>query len=81
MDRPCFIKQAMNPHQPQLDLEALRARLRNMKDAELNHFLMSVMQMCTPIANMGQPPREEVIIQLAEIKTEKERRRSLKQQQ
>ena len=78
MDRPCFIKQVMNPHKLQLDLEELRARLRNMKDAELNHFLMSVMQMCTPIANMGQPPRDEFIVQLAEIKAEQERRRRLK---
>lgn len=41
-----------------LDLEALRARLRKMPDAELLRFGKSCAFICTPAQNFGKPAPE-----------------------
>ena len=48
----------------ELDLEALRARLRRMGDRELLRFGKSARYMCTPEANLGKEPRQAFVIQL-----------------
>ncbi len=55
-------------------VEALRFRLRKMNDPELLRFGQDAKFICSPIANMGQPPREEFTIQLREARAEWRRR-------
>jgi hypothetical protein len=54
----------------ELDLEALRARLRRMSDRELLRFGKSARYMCSPEANLGQEPRQAFVIQLREAEKE-----------
>jgi hypothetical protein len=42
----------------ELDLEALRVRLRRMSDRELLRFGKSTRYMCSPEANLGKEPRQ-----------------------
>ena len=50
----------------ELDLEALRERLRRMSDRELLRFGKSARYMCSPEANLGKEPRQAFVIQLRE---------------
>ena len=58
----------------EVDLESLRARLREMSDAELLRFGRAAKSMCSPDAYFGQAPRQTFVIQLAEARAELERR-------
>jgi hypothetical protein len=58
----------------EVDLESLRARLRKMNDVELQRFGRAARYMCSPQANMGQPPRKPFVIQLEEARAEWKRR-------
>jgi hypothetical protein len=58
-----------------IDLDELRARLRKMTDAELIAFGKAARYMCSPAANLGQPPREPFVIQLREARPEWKRRK------
>ena len=58
----------------ELDLEALRTRLRRMSDRDLLRFGKSVRYMCTPEANLGKEPRKVLVIQLREAVEEWRRR-------
>ena len=58
----------------ELDLEALRTRLRRMNDRELLRFGKSARYMCTPEANLGKEPRQVFVIQLREAVEEWRRR-------
>ena len=49
-----------------LDLEALRIRLRKMNDRELRRFGLAARFMCSRGANLGKPPRQTFFIQLEE---------------
>jgi hypothetical protein len=60
------------------DLESLRARLRKMSDAELLKFGRAARYMCSPKANMGKPPLEAFVVQLAEARAEWRRRKDAK---
>ena len=59
----------------ELDLKALRSRLRGMSDRELLRFGKSARYMCSPAANLGQEPRQGFVIQLREAVEEWRRRR------
>ena len=59
----------------ELNLEALRERLRRMSDRELFRFGRAARYMCSPAANHGKEPRREFVIQLREAETEWRRRR------
>jgi len=50
----------------ELDLDALRARLRRMSDRDLLRFGKSARYMCSPEANLGKEPRKAFVIQLRE---------------
>jgi hypothetical protein len=58
----------------ELDLEALRARLRRMNDRDLLRFGKSARYMCSPEANLGKEPRQVFVIQLREAVKEWRRR-------
>jgi hypothetical protein len=58
----------------ELDLEALRARLRRMSDRELLLFGRAARYMCLPDANHGGGPRQVFVIQLGEAAMEWRRR-------
>ena len=47
-----------------LDIQDLRERLQKMNDAELRRFGQAARFMCSPKANMGQPPRQNFVIKL-----------------
>ena len=68
----------MNKRTTAFDVEELRVQLREMTDRQLNHFLQSVRHACGPIANFGQPPRPEFLVQRAEGEAELERRKNLR---
>jgi len=53
-----------------LDLEALRVRLRRMSDRELLRFGKSARYMCSPEANLGKEPRQAFVIQVKEAEEE-----------
>jgi hypothetical protein len=57
-----------------IDLDALRARLARMTDVTLERFGRAAAYMCSPEANMGQPPREAFLVQLREAREEWRRR-------
>jgi hypothetical protein len=61
----------------EVDLEALRARLQKMSDEKVCEFGNAARYMCSPKANMGKPPREPFLIQLAEARAEWRRRHPL----
>jgi hypothetical protein len=56
-----------------LDLEALRIRLRKMNDQELRRFELTAKFMSSRGANLGKPPRHVFVIQLEEARAEVER--------
>jgi hypothetical protein len=58
----------------ELDLDALRARLRRMSDRDLLRFGKSARYMCSPEANLGKEPRRVFVIQLREAVEEWRRR-------
>jgi hypothetical protein len=62
-----------------LDLEALRIRLRKMNDQELRRFALAAKFMSSPGENLGKPPRRAFVIQLEEARAEQERRNSEKE--
>jgi hypothetical protein len=59
----------------EVDLEALRSRLRKMNDAELLRYGRAAKSMCSPDAYFGQSPRQTFVIQLEEARAELERRK------
>lgn len=62
-----------------VDLDSLRARLREMSDAELQRDIRAGEYMVSTHANFGKPPRQVFVIQLAEARAEQERRNSEKE--
>ena len=58
----------------ELDLDALRARLRRMSDRELLWFGRAARYMCSADANLGRAPRQVFVIQLGEAAMEWRRR-------
>jgi hypothetical protein len=58
----------------ELDVDALRLRLQRMSDKQLVKFGKAARFMCSPKANLGQPPREAFVIQLKEARAEWRRR-------
>lgn len=59
-----------------VDVVELRERFRRMTDEQLLAFGKAARYMCTPKANLGQPPRETFVIQLREARAEWRRRRA-----
>jgi len=57
-----------------LDVDALRARLRKMSDEELREFGKAARYMVSPTANMGKPPLPTFVLQLEEARAEWRRR-------
>jgi len=57
-----------------LDVNALRAWVQKMTDAQLLAFGKAARYMCSPKANMGKPPRDVFVIQLNEARAEWRRR-------
>jgi hypothetical protein len=58
----------------ELDVDQLRTRLARMNDRQLLEFGYAASYMCTPWANLGQPPREPFVLQLKEARAEWRRR-------
>jgi len=58
----------------EFDIQSLQKRLRGMSDEKLLQFGRDAKYMCSPEANLGQPPREVFVIQLQEAKLEWQRR-------
>jgi hypothetical protein len=56
------------------NLEQLRERLGRMPDDALKKFGASARYMCSPEANIGKPPRQTFVVQLAEALAEWRRR-------
>ena len=56
------------------DVNQLRERLHKMTDDELREFGRAAAHMVSPKANMGQPPREAFVVQLAEARAKWARR-------
>ena len=52
------------------DVNQLRQRLQKMTDDELHEFGKAAAYMCSPKANLGKPPREAFVVQLAEARAE-----------
>jgi len=57
-----------------LDSDELRARLARMSDRALLEFGRAAAYMCTPYANLGQPPRKPFVVQLEAARAEWRRR-------
>jgi hypothetical protein len=53
-----------------LDLDALRTRLRKMSDEDLQKFGKAARYMTSPFANMGKPALPTFVLQLAEARAE-----------
>jgi hypothetical protein len=53
-----------------LDVDALRTRLRKMSDEELRNFGEAARYMVSPTANMGKPPLPAFVLQLHEARAE-----------
>ena len=58
----------------ELDPDELRARLAKMSDRELLEWGKAAAYMCTPYANLGQPPLEVFVTQLEAARAEWRRR-------
>jgi hypothetical protein len=58
----------------ELDPDELRTRLARMTDRALVEFGRAAAYMCTPYANLGQPPREPFVLQLEAARSEWRRR-------
>jgi hypothetical protein len=52
----------------EFDIQSLQRRLREMSEEKLLQFGRDAKYMCSPCANLGQPPREVFVIQLKEAK-------------
>ena len=65
--------------QSPIDVEQLRARLREMSDKELMRFGRAAVSMCSPRANVGKTPREVFVQQLEEARAEVKRRKAAKE--
>ena len=52
------------------DVNQLRERLQKMTDDELREFGKGAAYMVSPKANLGQPPLQAFVIQLAEARAE-----------
>ena len=63
----------------EVDLESLRACLRQMTDAELQRDIKAGEYMVSPHANFGKPPRRTFVVQLKEARAELERRNAEKE--
>jgi hypothetical protein len=61
-----------------LDVAALRARLRKMTEEQLQKFGHAARYMVSPTANMGKPPLNVFVTQLAEARAEWQRRKRKK---
>jgi hypothetical protein len=59
-----------------LDVDAFRARLRKMSDAELLKTGKAAKFMCSSVAYFGNGPRETFVIQLRECRAEWKRRKA-----
>ena len=59
----------------ELDLEALRTRLRCMSERELLRFGRSARYICSSEVNLGKEPRQVFVIQSREAEKEWRRRR------
>jgi hypothetical protein len=57
-----------------LDPDELRARLARMGDRALLEFGRAAAYMCTPYANLGEPPRKPFVMQLEAARAEWRRR-------
>ena len=57
-----------------LDVDALRTRLRKMSDEELRKFGKAARYMVSPRANMDKPPLPDFVLQLEEARAEWRRR-------
>jgi hypothetical protein len=57
-----------------LDVDALRTRLRKMSDEELFKFGKAARYMVSPTANVGEPPLPDFVLQLEEARAEWRRR-------
>ena len=57
-----------------LDVDALRTRLRKMSDGDLRKFGKAARYMVSPTANMGKPPLPTFVLQLEEARAEWHRR-------
>jgi len=57
-----------------LDVDELCTRLARMNDRELLEFGRDAAYMCTPYANLGQPPRKPFVLQLEAARAEWRRR-------
>jgi hypothetical protein len=62
----------------EFDVETLRVRLQKMSDEDLARFGKAARFMCSPGANLGQPPRKVFVIQLNEARWEWRRRHPAK---
>jgi hypothetical protein len=62
-----------DPEAP-LDLDPLRARLRDMDDRMLKQWGEAAARLCSPESNRGAPPREVFVVQLREALAEWRRR-------
>jgi hypothetical protein len=58
------------------DLNQLRERLRKMTDVELREFGRAARESCSPKANLGQPTRDEWVVELGGAEAEWKRRKS-----
>jgi hypothetical protein len=59
-----------------LDVDALRTRLRKMSDEELRKFGKAARYMISPTANLGKPPLPTFVLQLEEARAEWRRRQA-----
>ena len=57
-----------------LDCEQAPRRLERMADAQLRRWGAAARYMCSPTANLGQPPRPNFVLQLEEAIAEWKRR-------
>jgi hypothetical protein len=57
-----------------LDVDALRTRLRKMSDEDLQKFGKAARYMVSPGANMGKPPLPTFVLQFEEARAEWRRR-------
>jgi len=53
-----------------VEIVKLRERLQRMTDAQLVEFGKAAKYMCSPVANIGKPPRECFVVQLDEARAE-----------
>src|SRR6516225_466467 len=53
-----------------LDVDDLRARVARMSDRALLEFGRAAAYMCSPYANLGQPPRKPFVLQLESARAE-----------